>query len=133
MDKYLIIPLLCLGICQLVKLIIECIKNKKLNFKRYIGGSGGIPSSHTTLITSITLLIGLDNNFKGPLFGLSLVVLYIVCYDSMGIRKEVERHSKILNKMTDENLKEEIGHNLLEVIVGLIFGIVVTLLLNYLF
>ena len=133
MDKYVIIPLLCLVMCQLIKIIIESIKNKKISFKRYIGGSGGIPSSHTTLITSITTLIGIDNNFEGALFGLSIVVLYIVCYDSIKLRNEVEKHSKILNKMTNENLQEEIGHDLIEVIVGLLFGIIVTLLLNYLF
>jgi len=133
MDKYVIIPLLCLVMCQLIKIIIESIKNKRISFKRYIGGSGGIPSSHTTLITSITTLIGIDNNFEGALFGLSIVVLYIVCYDSIKLRNEVEKHSKILNKMTNENLQEEIGHDLIEVIVGLLFGIIVTLLLNYLF
>lgn len=133
MDKYMIIPLLCLLLCQLVKLIIESIKNKKLSFKRFIGGSGGIPSSHTTLITSITTLIGLDNNFKGPIFGLALVVLYIVCYDAMNLRNEVEKHSKLLNRLTNEKLKEEIGHNFIEVLAGLFFGIIITVILYYLF
>ena len=133
MDKYIIIPLLCLLLCQFIKLVIESIKNNKLSFKRFIGGSGGIPSSHTTIITSITLLIGLDNNFKGPLFGLSLVVLYIVCYDAMGIRNEVEKHSRLLNKLANQNFEEEVGHNFIEVLIGLLFGIICTLLLNNLF
>ena len=133
MDKYIIIPLISLLLCQIIKSIIESIKNKKLCLKRIIGGSGGIPSSHTTLITSITLLIGLDNNFKGSLFALALIVLFIICYDSIGIRYEVERHSKILNKISKEKLKEDMGHNIYEVLIGLIFGIIITLLLNYLF
>ena len=133
MDNYIIIPLLCLLLCQLLKLIIESIKNKKLSFKRFIGGSGGIPSSHTTLITSITTLIGLESNFKGPIFGLSLIALYIICYDAMHVRNEVEKHSKILNKLTNSNLKEEIGHNFIEVLAGLVFGITITIILYYLF
>lgn len=133
MDKYIVIPLLCLLFCQLLKFIIESVKNKKIIFKRFIKGSGGIPSSHTTLITSITLLIGLDNKFQGGLFGLALVMLYIVCYDAMGIRNEVEKHSRLLNKIAQENFEEEVGHNSIEVFIGLIFGIVSTLLLNNLF
>ena len=133
MDKYVIIPLLCLILCQAFKAIIESIKCKKLCLKRAFGGSGGIPSSHTTLITSIMLLIGLDNNFKGELFGLAIVSLLIICYDSIGIRREVEKHSRLLNKVYNQNYKEEMGHNLYEVIAGIIFGIIVTLLLNNLF
>lgn len=133
MDKYVVIPLLCLLLCQLLKLIIESIKNKKLSFKRFIGGSGGIPSSHTTLITSITTLVGIENNFKGPVFGLALVVLYIVCYDAMHVRREVEKHSRLLNKIANQNFKEELGHNFVEVLAGLGFGIIVTVGLSYLF
>ena len=133
MDKYIIIPLLCLLLCQLLKLVIESIKNKKLSFKRFIGGSGGIPSSHTTLITSITTLIGLDSNFKGPVFGLSLVGLYIICYDATHVRREVEKHSRLLNKIANQSFKEELGHNFLEVLAGLLFGIIVTIILYYLF
>ena len=79
------------------------------------------------------LLIGLDNNFKGELFGLAIVSLLIICYDSIGIRREVEKHSRLLNKVYNQNYKEEMGHNLYEVIAGIIFGIIVTLLLNNLF
>ncbi len=133
MDKYILIPLICLGLCQLIKMIIESIKCKKLLLNRFISGSGGIPSSHTSLITSITTLIGLDNNFSGPVFGLALVVLYIICYDSMKVRNEVEKHSRLLNKISNQNFEEEIGHNFLEVFAGLIFGIVCTILFNCLF
>lgn len=133
MSKYIIIPLLNLLICQILKCLIESFKIKKFDVKRMLSGSGGMPSSHSMFIWSITTLIGMDEGINSSLFAFSLIVSFIICYDAMVVRKEVENHSKALKKITKENFKEEIGHTFLEVIIGSILGIICAYLFNKLF
>ena len=55
---YIICPFVSLILCQLIKMLIEIFKNKKIDLTRFTNGDGGMPSSHTTFISSITMLIG---------------------------------------------------------------------------
>lgn len=125
---YVVVPLIALVICQLLKFLFELIKTKKVNFERLINGSGGMPSSHSTLCSSITMLIGLNHNFRGEIFGLSLVLLLIVCYDAMGVRRETEKQAVIINKYTKSKLLEDVGHEPLEVFAGIFLGIIISCL-----
>ncbi len=125
---YVVVPLIALVICQLLKFLFELIKTKKVNFGRLINGSGGMPSSHSTLCSSITMLIGLNHNFRGEIFGLSLVLLLIVCYDAMGVRRETEKQAVIINKYTKSKLLEDVGHEPLEVFAGIFLGIIISCL-----
>ena len=84
--KYIIIPLVAVAICQILKFLIEIITNKKVSIIRLLDGAGGLPSSHSTLTSCLTTLIGLNMGFASPIFALSTVFTLIVMYDAMGIR-----------------------------------------------
>lgn len=112
-----------------------------INYFHYQGkakehiGTGGFPSTHTTVITTPTLLIGLNEGFTSPIFGVAIAVMIIVIMNATGLRKEVGKHAKILNKITNkeklntENLfikqREKVGHSWVEIIGGLILGIII--------
>lgn len=139
--KYIIIPLIAVAICQTLKFLIEAIVYKKVSIIRLIDGAGGIPSSHTTVTSCLTTLIGLNMGFNHPVFALSAIFSLIVMYDAMGIRYETEKQAKIINKITKQikldnltgelkDLKEEVGHKPIEVLCGLILGIIVGILGN---
>ena len=71
-NKYIYIPfLLWLGI-QAFKVIWDLVETKKFNFKR-IMGAGGMPSSHSAVVTSIATLIGKSEGVDSPIFALSVV------------------------------------------------------------
>lgn len=127
--KYIIFPIVTAILSQTIKVIIETIKSKKLDIVRFFDGMGGMPSTHSALVTSITTLIYLDYGVTSPLFSITLIFSLIVIYDSMGIRYESGNQARILNKAFGTNLKERLGHRPIETLVGVIFGITTTLLL----
>jgi len=96
--------------------------------------TGGMPSSHSALITSIASGLGMDLGFDDPIFALAVGISLIVMYDASGVRrsaglnaKEINKLSKSLDKESTLNLKETLGHSKLEVIVGSILGPLISL------
>ena len=140
--KYVFVPIITLIVCQIIKFFLNAIEHKKFRWSRLFNGTGGMPSSHTSFSASLTMLIGLSENFKGPLFAVCLVFTLIVSYDAMGIRAASEHQAMAINKMADEvyklspkqkfeKLKEELGHEPLEVLFGYLLGIVMALIFYY--
>ena len=128
--KYLIIPFIAALISQIIKVIIETKRYHKLNIKRFFDGMGGMPSTHSTLTSSLTTIIYLDYGVTSILFALSLFFSLIVIYDSMGIRYESSKHAYILNKITNSNLNDRLGHKPIETLLGVFLGIILTIIFN---
>lgn len=140
---YLICPFITVIICQLIKSSIEAFQTKRWNWGRLFNGSGGMPSSHSSLSSSVTMLIGYQYGFDHPLFAVSLVFTLIVCYDAMGLRLESEKQAIAINMMFEKfekgkfkkgfhKLKEQLGHQPLEVLMGLLLGTTSALLFSFL-
>ena len=127
--KYIIIPFSAAVISQSIKILFEYIKYKKISFMRFINGMGGMPSTHSTLVSSMCMIVYLDYGIS-PLFAVTLFFSLIVIYDSMGIRYESGKQAEIINKYTGSNLKEKIGHKPIEVLVGILLGILFSLVIN---
>ena len=131
--KYIIVPLITLVSCQILKFIIEGVKNKDFSFKRLISGSGGMPSSHTSLCTSLLTMFILNEGVSSPYTAIMLVLTLIVAYDGMNVRLETGKQAKTINVLVDsifdkndfETLKEELGHRPKEVLFGIILGILI--------
>ena len=126
--KYLIIPFIAALISQTIKVIIETKRYHKLNIKRFFDGMGGMPSTHSTLTSSLTTIIYLNYGVTSILF-FSLIVIY----DSMGIRYESGNQARVINKVVGTNLKEKLGHNPLEVLAGVVLGITLGIVMNIIF
>lgn len=128
--KYIIIPFFIAILSQIVKTIIETIKYKKINISRLFDGMGGMPSTHSALVASLTTLIYLNYGITSSLFSISLIFSLIVIYDSMGIRYESGKQAEVINNTLGTNLKEPLGHKPIETLIGVLFGIVLSILLN---
>ena len=134
--KYLIIPILSLIICQILKFLIEGIINHKFDIYRLIDGSGGMPSTHSTFVVSLTTTVGLNYGFDHVLFAICTIFSLVILYDAMGVRYETGKQAEIINniivKMSYDYqaLKEKVGHKPVEVLVGTILGIVLGITLN---
>lgn len=137
--KYILVPILTLIICQTLKFTIESIMNKELIWGRLFNGTGGMPSTHTSFSSSLTMMIGLNMGFDNPLFAIAFVFTFIVSYDAMGLRMESGKQAEAINKLFDETfkgegitkLKEKLGHKPEEVLAGMILGIVSALFFTY--
>tara|TARA_Y100001970_G_scaffold287812_1_gene413399 strand:- start:6406 stop:6837 length:432 start_codon:yes stop_codon:yes gene_type:complete len=118
---------------QLLKLVFNLANKRELRFG-IIFESGGMPSSHSALITGVTSGLGWDLGFNSSTFALSVCISLIVMYDASGIRRSAGLQAtqiNIISKTLDDNslvkLKETIGHTKPEVIVGAIIGPMVVL------
>jgi len=136
--QYLICPFLTLFLCQTIKFINESIRDKKINLSRFFNGTGGMPSSHTSFTSSLTMLLGYDLGFDSPIFAVALIFTFITAYDAMGLRFESGKQAEAINLINVELgkfkkkgfklLKEQLGHKPLEVLVGLLLGTVSSLI-----
>lgn len=135
--KYLIVPLAVWFFIQLFKVIWDLVVTHKFNFKRILG-AGGMPSSHSAVVTSLTAMIGKANGINSQIFALSVIFSFIVMYDAAGVRRAAGKQAKLLNKLIEtpgltnlqvqERLVEVLGHTPTQVFVGAIIGIVVGLI-----
>lgn len=135
--KYLAIPLLLWFLIQCFKVIWEIVTTKKFNFKR-IFGAGGMPSSHSAVVTSLATLIGRSEGITSPIFAVSVIFACIVMYDAAGVRRAAGKQAALLNKIINtpglsglqvqEKLVEVLGHTPFQVVVGAVIGIVVGLI-----
>lgn len=135
--KFIIIPIIVVIITQVAKTIIETIKYKKFDIKRLFNGSGGMPSSHSSLVVSLLTLIALNYGFDSIYFAITLIFSMIVLYDAMGIRYETGKQAEVINMITQKidiknivALKEKVGHKPIEVLGGIITGIALAIILN---
>ena len=130
-NKYIYVPVLLWFVIQTFKVITDLVTTKKFDFKR-IMGAGGIPSSHSAVVTSLATLIGKYEGVDSPIFALSLVFAFIVMYDACGVRRAAGKQAKLLNKIIEtpgltgmqvsERLVEVLGHTPIQVIVGATIG-----------
>lgn len=137
-NKFIYVPfLLWLGI-QVFKVIWDLVATKQFNFKR-IMGAGGMPSSHSAVVTSLATLIGKTQGVDSPIFALAFIFALVVMYDAAGVRRAAGKQAKLLNKIVNtpglttlqvqEKLVEVLGHSPVEVLVGAIIGIIAGVIL----
>lgn len=129
--RYLIVPFVTWLCVQTFKVLWELATTKKLNFKRIIG-AGGMPSSHTAIVISITTMVGRSQGIDSVIFAVSLIFSLVVMYDACGVRRQAGKQARILNDIVNtpglstvqvrEKLVEALGHTPLQVIVGAIVG-----------
>lgn len=135
--RYLIVPFVTWFFVQTFKVLWELATTKKFNFKRIIG-AGGMPSSHTAIVVSITTMVGRSQGVDSVIFAVSLIFSLVVMYDACGVRRQAGKQARILNDIINtpglttvqvrEKLVEALGHTPLQVIVGAIVGFVAGML-----
>ena len=132
-NSVLLWSLLSCLIAQFFKIIFYFLSTGKIRFG-IMFETGGMPSSHSALITGATSGIGLQLGFDSPIFALAIAVSLIIMYDASGVRRsagiqaaEINKISKKLDPKAEVGLKETLGHTKFEVIVGSFLGPLITL------
>ncbi len=120
-------------IAQFLKILFNLYSTGEIRFG-IIFETGGMPSSHSALITGAASGIGYEIGFDSSIFALAVAIALIVMYDASGVRKsagiqaaEINKLSKKLNPKSEVILKETLGHTKIEVMVGSFLGPLITL------
>jgi len=122
-------------LAQLVKLPLEYLRTRTWNWAILLR-AGGMPSSHSALVSSAGYGLGLTAGFDTPAFAVAAVLALIVIYDATGIRRQAGRHAEIINAMIQdlveghplrqEVLREVLGHSPGEAVAGVVMGLLLT-------
>ncbi len=123
-------------LAQILKVPIDFLQSHKWNWALFIA-AGGMPSSHSALVTSTAMAVGLYYGFENPLFAVATTVAMIVVYDATGIRRQAGMQAQKINilveellkghPISEEHLREVLGHTPLEALGGVLLGLVVAL------
>ena len=132
--KYILVPFLLWLAIQTSKVVVDCIEKKKITLRRLLG-SGGMPSSHSAVMVSITVMLGKNIGFKSPIFALACFMSLVVMQDAIGVRRQVGKQAKYLNEILmdektspEEKFQEMVGHTPFQVLIGLIVGLIAGLI-----
>jgi acid phosphatase family membrane protein YuiD len=134
--------LMCVAVAWLIaqfsKPFIQYLRTREWAWSWFFS-AGGMPSTHSAIITAATTAIGIRMGLSSPEFAFSVAVSMIVLYDAAGVRRQAGEHARVINAIIDdlahghplkeENLKELLGHTPGEVIIGTLVGVIVALLM----
>lgn len=134
------------------KVLIILVTQRRFDWERMLG-TGGMPSTHTTPVIACTTAVGLVAGFDSPFFAVGVVLSVIVAYDAANIRRHAGDQAKAITSLIDELTKGDmfkgqkpadffhrwnlgeletlLGHNPVEVWVGILLGILVALVVHY--
>ncbi len=130
-NHVLIAALTAWSLAQIVKVPLEFLRTRTWSWKP-LTSTGGMPSSHSALMAGVAHAIGLYVGFDSPLYALAVAIAMIVIYDATGIRRQAGKHAEIINvivrdvmeghPISEEHLREVLGHTPLQALVGTLWG-----------
>ena len=138
-NEILTVSLLSWFVAQVLKTLINFILLGKFQLER-MWGDGGMPSAHSATVCAMVIATGRCVGVDSAIFAVASVVAIITMHDAMGVRHETGEQAKVLNQMIDQwidiseknspflqnmHLKEMVGHTPLQVMAGMVVGIVV--------
>ena len=121
-----------------IKLIYGRIHSLSELLEVMVWRTGGMPSSHSALVTSLCVTIGIRHGLHSDLFICALCFFLVVIRDAFGVRRSSGMQAKRLNEIGNElkdkeiidnykSLKEVDGHTPMEVLCGCLLGFLVGL------
>ncbi|MDA8441160.1 MAG: divergent PAP2 family protein [Peptococcaceae bacterium] len=124
-------------LAQILKVVFVLVVRKHMDLSLMLS-SGGMPSSHSALVTALAVGIGRLYGFQSASFAIATVFSLIVMYDAAGVRRAAGKQAEVLNQIVEqiypndgfrrERLKELIGHTPIEVFGGCLLGVIFALL-----
>jgi len=123
-------------LAQVLKIPVDCIRERRWNWALFFA-AGGMPSSHSCLVTSTAMAVGLHYGFDSPLFAIAVALAMVVVYDATGVRRQAGMQAQKINVLVEEllkghaineqHLREVIGHTPLEALGGVLLGLTVAI------
>ena len=125
-------------VAQSIKVAIAVRQKRRFDMRWFLG-TGGMPSAHSSGVSSLAMAVGFQVGFHTALFAVALMFAVVTMFDAQGVRRAAGRQAMVLNQMVDElyvkgqvsqeRLKELLGHTPIEVLVGSALGSLIALLM----
>ncbi len=125
---------------QVLKVFIELITKRSMNWA-LLFQAGGMPSSHSAMVSALGLSTGMVYGFDSPVFSVAAVLAMIVIYDATGVRRESGRQAVLINSIIEElskgkippqeKLKEVLGHTPGEALLGTLLGLSIGFMVGF--
>lgn len=135
----LVAALIAMALAQLIKPLVHLWMYKEWDPVQMVS-SGGMPSSHSAFVCALALVTGMRAGFDSEVFAVAAVFGIIVLYDAANVRWQSGLHAQRINQIlrelfsgqpiSEDTLKEVIGHTPRQVYAGAIFGLIVGLLVE---
>ncbi|MGC5328257.1 divergent PAP2 family protein [Brevibacillus sp. SYSU BS000544] len=143
--------LVAIGLAQFIKIPLNLIATKTWNWA-LLFSTGGMPSSHSSAVTALSTAVGIQEGFHSTAFAISAIIGIIVMFDAAGVRRHAGMQAVVLNKLVDEfnhllegmktfkvkpnhekaqKLKELLGHQPIEVLIGGWLGVLIALVMYW--
>jgi uncharacterized protein len=125
---YAAMPFVAWFVAGVLKFCINSARAGRLAFD--LMGYGGLPSNHSTIVTSMAALVGFREGVGHPAFGVAVTVAFIVMLDANSLRRRVGEQAVAINRLLEHTvgsptvLRERVGHTKVEITAGLVLGIV---------
>ena len=120
---------------QLIKMVDVWLKTGRMDLRRALKSSGGMPSTHSALVSALSLAICMTDGFDKPYSMVAVGLSLIVLVDAATLRREAGEHAKLLNRIVAhlntandddrleaQRLEERLGHSRREVLAGVLWG-----------
>ena len=95
--KFLIIPFLVTLVSQFIKCLLD--RERRGGIITFLDLSGGMPSSHSAFVSSLTTCIFFKYGVKSPIFAMCLAFSLIILYDARMVRYESGKQAIVLNEI----------------------------------
>ena len=131
------------ALAQGIKVLLEILFRGKTSWST-VFGTGGMPSSHSALVTGLLTMVFLLKGFSSVEFAIAAAYSFITVYDAANVRYEVGEQAKIINQIIEnwkidnfevrsKRFKELMGHTKLEVTAGCALGAAISVAYWFLF
>ncbi|MCL4493685.1 MAG: divergent PAP2 family protein [Firmicutes bacterium] len=132
-NRVLISAVVAAVTAQVLKFVIYFLSRHEPRFDRLVG-AGGMPSSHSAMVVALVSSIGYQYGWRSGQFAISAVFGMIVLYDAIHVRRVVGLQSRYLNLVSrseyvagiEHDFPEFVGHTPWEVVVGMIWGLIIS-------
>ncbi len=124
--SYIVTPFFAWFVAGCSKFLINTIKARRLAFD--LIGYGGMPSNHSSIVSSAAAIIAFKEGLQEPALVVAIALAFIVMLDANSLRQQVGKHARAINELNSHNsklkLRERMGHSRIEILAGIVTGIV---------
>ena len=134
LEQYLfLIPLTVLFLSEITKANVQAIREGdnplQGHWLKHLFHPGGMPSTHSAFVTSLLIVIGRKTGVHSTEFAIAFVFASVVWYDAIAVRGTLGAQAAVLNRLQSwQHFRERLGHSFIEVLAGILFGAVVTII-----
>lgn len=121
MQNIIFLPFVTWFITGVLKFFVSVVKSRKVKLSHI--GYGGFPSNHTSIVCSTCSFLYFSYGGEHPATLVAITFAFITILDASSLRRQIGKQAEKINSLiSDEQLRERVGHTKPEIIGGAVVG-----------